>query len=251
LIDSRLEALVNPFSNLKSESPENIDQVQFEKDEAVEKAVHTYFLLPFAFKAQGLDDYLPENIMQKYISPLETNVLTPPQISLFIQRLKKQATGWQYFHELTGYFISRQIQDSYNNGHNDFVLELNNSEIYNLIRLQGTEENPLKLKIVGDAGSWLGYQSEYCEYDINGDVGENCGNESRNSIYRIKGNINTDSAEFARDCIFEIEGKPLFQGKSQGWAGSAKDCKFITSNYETAKMIAPTLGEGNELVYKK
>ena len=246
-----LDTLVNPFGDLKSESPDNINKANVETDPALEHALKTYFSMSFPRTSDVFKEDLPEKVMNDYISPLELNVLTPMQISLFVQRLKKQATGWQYFHELTGYFISRLIQDSYENGHNNFVLNVGDSEIYNLIRLQGTEENPLKLKIVGDAGSWFGYQSKHCEYDIDGDVGENCGNESRNSIYRIKGNINTDSAEFARECIFEIEGKPLFQGKSQGWAGSAKDCKFITSNCETAKMIAKTLEDGNELVYKK
>ena len=94
-----------------------------------------------------------------------TETVTPADITAFLQTTIKHEQHNEYCWR-TGLFISKLMQNSYEAGHNDFILNTTAlKEIHNLgCDLTGTEERLIKLTIIGNTGDWCGWGSRNLSY---------------------------------------------------------------------------------------
>lgn len=128
----------------------------------------------------GSDLYLME-------CPLE-DVLTPEEINQFLQMTIIYENARDY-ERASGQFITKLIQNSYDEGFNNFELNVNNSMEMLGYRLQGDSSNLMRMKIFGNLNR--GYclsSTNYLVCTIYGDVGERSANSCKNSVFNVFGN---------------------------------------------------------------
>ncbi len=101
-------------------------------------------------------------------------VLSPQDIDIFM-------TATIPYEELNlysnrGAFFSVLIQNSYNAGHNNFVLHTANLQPVHMFCsfLQGREENLLRVEIHGDVGQSFAHASTLCDIGVYGNIWESC-----------------------------------------------------------------------------
>ena len=126
------------------------------------------------------------------ITPID-EVLQPQEINQFLQGTIVYDTSR---HDdgnavMTGCFITRLIQNSYNAGYNGFMINtelLTNPLSFLGDKLQGTSEDHLRLDIKGDLYNSPGFGSEYCHFKVGGNAGYfDLGWYARNSVFTLYG----------------------------------------------------------------
>ncbi len=136
---------------------------------------------------------LPDSTWQ-YNKPLPEDILTPEQISAFMQTTTILYKNQETYEDRTGIVISRIIQNSYDAGYNKFKLEIPACGIGRMAmrgvgyELKGEKNRPLELTIEGTVGIW-------------------CGNYAENAIFNIKGDAIGSLAAFAKNSTFNVTGK--------------------------------------------
>ncbi len=142
-----------------------------------------------------------EDIIQQ-----ETAILRPAKIDEFLQKTKYFEDHMRYKYN-TGLFISKLIQSSYNNGYNDFELNIKDLDQINSLGryLKGDKDNRIRIKLIGDAGNATGAESEHCEFIVEGNVDKAYGNNATNSFFYTTGNVDDWCGSNAIDCSFYIE----------------------------------------------
>jgi len=177
---------INPFLNQKSQhQPEKESKVEYEKDPLIEKTIELY------------DEQKPCWILtDKDKTDFET--LNPLQIDTVLQKiLQKDEKPFS----MTGPFLSKLIQKSYDNGHNYFTLNTQDTRIEKIgSHLSSEIENPLRLTVNGNAGSYFGENSFNCAFWVKGDVAGLCGRKSHGCIYNIDREIGFSPEKFG--CTF-------------------------------------------------
>jgi hypothetical protein len=245
-----MKAIVDPFDNLQSKEPDKQENVESDLDEKVQK---TYGL----YSKDGYDinfGYFQE--LRRLLKSFRLETLTPAQINHFLQKIKETAYESRLQNGATGYFFSRLITLSYLSGHDQFVLDTGDTKIDNLCYLlMARKDNPIKVIVNGNVGTFFGGGSKFCDYVVNGDSLDNffgessyncryevnnvtrgCGSDSKNSFYKIKGNAGPGFAADAEDCVFDIDGKVQISPFELNGQPTAKNCKFIANAaYETLK----------------
>jgi len=127
--------------------------------------------------------------------------------------------------ELTGMLISKLIQKSYDNDHNNFILTTQDEETENICyNLKGTYENPIKIKIQGNLGRWGGWKAEYIHLDVKGDVRNKFGKAMKHSRCNIEGKIESSFGVEAHHCLFTTPNKETHERmlkdiKERYWEG--------------------------------
>ncbi len=128
-------------------------------------------------------------------------VLSPPKIDHFLQ-LTSIDRDWGYQYKV-GPFIARLIQNSYNAGHNNFILSTYDlPKIRDLGYFSGTEENPLCIQTKGDLDSYYGVDVQYASLTIEGDVDLSFGYRAKDSTFTFNGQIPMDEDIRAENCTF-------------------------------------------------
>jgi len=250
---------INPFNNQKSDKePEKEGKVEFENDTSIEKTLDHYRQM----------DHTNWPASVRFLHDFEPELLTPNQINTLLQKIIQETPKQKMEHYITGMIITQIIQESYEKGHNKFMLTTKDTRIQNIGHsLKGTPENPVRISIQGNTGNQLGYHSKKCRYDINGNTEKDCGTHSKNCKYNIQGNVTELCGDGSRNCIFLIKGnakeflgdnstncKYYIKGNLKGnfHAFESKDCTFLTPNkrsYKKIEMIAKRDGEGNKIIY--
>jgi hypothetical protein len=105
-----------------------------------------------------------------------------------------------------GLFLSKLIIDSYNQGFNNFELNIFGNCDYLGYYLCGTPENRLKLNISGDCGSNLGICSSFVDYDITGSIGNYFGAKSENITLKLIGNCGDCCGIISKNFALELYG---------------------------------------------
>ena len=140
------------------------------------------------------------------IRSLEKAVLNPSEINEFLQTVLKEY-GDELDKRKTEFYINCLLQDSYDAGNNNFVLNTGDSQMNHLgYMLKGTDEKKLEITIKGDVGYKCGYSSTNSSFTIEGNVREWCGKSSNNSSFAIRGNVGESCGDISKDSSFTIKG---------------------------------------------
>jgi hypothetical protein len=118
-------------------------------------------------------------------------VLRPDEIESFLLSTIPHE-GHIGYAAFTGAFITRLIEKSYKEGHNNFVLRTDLCEkplCYVGSFISGKKERPLNIKVFGSLGAECAGLAAWSNYSISGDAGYCYGSSSRNSTHYIGGDI--------------------------------------------------------------
>ena len=147
----------------------------------------------------------------------------------FVDQINTYSNHKNYFR--SGWFISALIQDAYDAGHNDFLIDLStigtevvqiggflNGQINDKIRVNiigsnsgyetiGLDAHRVSFKIKGDVGHTCGAGTSNSDFEIKGSAGQFCGSHSHDSNYLISGDVKIKCGSHATDSVFTIGGK--------------------------------------------
>jgi len=162
---------------------------------------------------------------------IDDEVLTPKEIRILTSVLMAYGPP-----EYTGEYINNLIMNSYNDGHNNFRLDLQFAPdlkyvLYNHDhRIMGTENNPIIVEINGDlSGSYMLFALRYANVTINGNPA--CAGEvGRDISVIVNGNVSYHLGSSCLDSNFFVSGSV---GGSRGDASA--NCTFRTSSKSTLK----------------
>lgn len=114
--------------------------------------------------------------------------LSPVQIDSFLKATVEFADTRAY-EAHTGRFINRLVQNSYNSGHNNFILNTSGLPLLNdmCTYLQGTQKRKLEINLTGNVGYHCGSHSHNLTLTVHGDVQEYFGDFSEYGIFTIHG----------------------------------------------------------------
>lgn len=197
---------VDPFAGKpKGSSPERIGEVDIENDPLVEKTFEAYNSLDLGFST------LEKNC--KRVFQLQLDVLNPVQIDKVLQRIIMHGEKEQ--REITGFFLSKLMQNSYYEGYTDFTLTTTDEGISHLgYDLKGNPNRKLNVHVMGNTDTHFGFLSEYCLFTLEGSTGNLCGADSNSSSFLIKGNTGHWCGYQSKQSLFTL-------GRSTGdWCGN-------------------------------
>lgn len=229
-------------SNFSAEAEEERSVEQF-GDNPVSAVLKEYE----AFLGKYNEYQKMENLMQWFKDQIQnqSDILTPAEINLFLQATIGFEERKKYS-ELTGIFITRLIQNSYNAGHNNFKLNTKNRKGLHYFGsfLEGKEGNPLTIYGEGDVGHLCFNSAEHIIFSIKGNVGQQCGHYATNSIFSIRGDVRFELGYSATHCTFLIEGN---LGDRGSWM--AKKSTFKTPNEKTLEKLRRDVPINNTIIY--
>ncbi|MBI4453216.1 hypothetical protein HY636_01080 [Candidatus Woesearchaeota archaeon] len=161
-------------------------------------------------------DYIKENVKE---------VLTPADINAFLQAtIIYEDNKW--YSRRTGEFISQLIQNSYEAGYNNFILNTTKSIIYLGLELKGCPERRISVYIDGDTGIFCGEKASYSSFIINGNMDGGGCTLANNSAFTINGTIVQNLfGHNATSCIFKTSNKETL-GKLIDYAGIDSKNKY-------------------------
>ncbi len=106
--------------------------------------------------------------IKKFTKKMLPEIISPEDINTFVRLVKPGI----YFRLAMGHFLSRLIQNSYDDGNNNFLLDLKQLPKVNYLgsAFTGTEENPLTVTVEGDVGWNLCHDARNANLTIHGHV---------------------------------------------------------------------------------
>ncbi len=135
-----------------------------------------------------------------------TEVLTPEDLNLFLQMIPFVSGESIEDRDTSNFFTSKLLNNSYNAGHNNFVLDFTNQGLSGCgHRLFASKENPLKLMVYGHTIA-SGQNAENVHFEFNGNDTGWCGYQSVDSKYRIMGNVGYLLGGYSTNCYFLVKG---------------------------------------------
>ena len=144
-----------------------------------------------------------------YINENVKEILTPSEINAFLQTTTVYEDNKRYSRR-TGEFISQLIQNSYDAGHNNFVLNTTKSMSYVGLELEGCPERMIYIYINGDIGTCCGDKASYSSFIINGNLEIGCGLFANNSTFTINGTFDQSLFGYkATTCSFKTPNKEI------------------------------------------
>jgi len=243
---------INPFEKKpKGKTPDELAEVELETDDTIDRTLKVYQRL----------DFLKNADREPYgIPTLELEILTSSQINLFLQKIIAVTPMEEVNAGRTGDFLTKLIQDSYNNAHNSFVLDTQDAQIGDLgYGLKGKEDNTLEVTIKGSVGEYFGWESKQSIFTIKGNVRDNCASHSEKSTFNIEGYAGDQLGKSSQHSSFHIKGDVgewcgsqseyssfTIEGNFQiccGWM--SEHSTFQSSNKETYKKLKIVVGEEN------
>ncbi|MFH1637421.1 MAG: hypothetical protein ABIB71_03280, partial [Candidatus Woesearchaeota archaeon] len=149
------------------------------------------------------------------------HVLKPEEINAFLQ-YTTIFEEYRHYRKNTGPTISKLIQNSYDSGHNNFVIEITTPQGLQFLASEiSGKEKPLAVTVTGHAGFCLGYKAENAVFNILGDAGERCGCMARNSVFRTPHRQNLEEINNSLVTNYKNELYLLHEGgkEEQIWQG--------------------------------
>jgi len=247
-----LEAIVNPFKGLESESPDNVKKVELIQDENVRIALEKYDEALHEFKSR-INEPTFSSLM--ITAGQKVPPLTPAQIDHVLQIISaSRETPMLIFED----YVEWRLYHSYKAGHRKFVLNFRDYLPYK-IHLDAVEDGATIVVNGNSPTAWwsdIGQGSKNVTYIINGKVGrdigsdtarctffansdiDECGKHSGLGKFYIKGNINelgnsSEESKFSvignvKNCgINARHSEFLIKGSCDYIGNYAENCKFI------------------------
>ena len=169
-------------------------------------------------------------------SSLNLPIFEPPKIDLVLQSLLRIPC------EKTcdiGIYISVLIQNSYDTGHNDFVLHTQNAPLDCLCAwIRGTESEPVKITVYGDTGISTGGRSEWCSVRQEGSAQDKYFQESKNDEIFISGTASFFPLIRAYDVAFKTNNQTTFDYVKKEIHERLNDLNFRPYNLHLALIDA-------------
>ncbi len=239
----------NPYAGLPL--PDTVRE-QTKKDSELSDVIGEYAkIIETGWKKNLNNRDEKKDMVHKPIRPLSSD-----KINKFIKNTRYFKDFDHNYMELTGRFISRLIQSSYNANNNDFDIRLDPDVSWEYIaaNLKGEKDNPIRINIFGDLGDDLGYNAKYVDIKLEGSAGAGVGVWSENSKFDVLGDVNAFLGAYAKKSRFVIHGNSTYKGRENysmkfilgcsrrdndceeyGAAESAEDCTFLFhGNYKNS-----------------
>ncbi len=189
-------------------------------------------------------EYFMEHIIYPESRPLyDVNHSFPPeQVSSILQIMTKYEKH-RYYRRAAGLFINRLVQNSYNNGHNDFHLQIY-SPIHDFCHklLGGIKKQPLRLAVEGDLGRHFASSCKDVSVTVDGNLDMYCCKNAERSQFIIQGRAGECCALNAKHCTFTLEGDVGYSCGKHAMASA-----FRTSNKRTLDLLIANVGKRNQL----
>jgi formylmethanofuran dehydrogenase subunit C len=135
-------------------------------------------------------------------------VLLPKEINQVLQLTKSYSHDWNYQFYACGFFTSL-LENSYNFGHNNFYLNLEDFPLIDYL-CHGISSkrilSPMKIKIDGDVGSEFGFGSTDINIILNGFASNNFLEDSMYSKAIVLGNIGNSAFLDAKESSIFVKG---------------------------------------------
>ncbi len=126
-----------------------------------------------------------------------TKVLSPSEIHKFLLLSTTVPSE-----DLFGEFIGRLIQNSYDAGYNDFTFDIRSHEAVLGCHLKGTQENPVRLKVLGDLAARSLSGCKYVNVNHEGNLGDLSLIGTWYSTFHFNGSIGKESGIDVSNCTF-------------------------------------------------
>ncbi|HII15425.1 MAG TPA: hypothetical protein HA362_03860 [Nanoarchaeota archaeon] len=133
---------------------------------------------------------------------LNLPALTPYQISSFLEATSRYEAEINYNY-ITSLFLTHLIRESYNAGHNGFVLNIYKPLNQLCRKLKGKEGDPIEITINGDLGGFFAEDARDISVKA-GDIGIYCAVEGRRVSIEAR-NVGGDCLEKAQHCTVKAE----------------------------------------------
>ncbi len=148
---------------------------------------------------------------KKYLQEMD-DVLSPLEINSLAQLLYHHTPVMRYQGMIAvsttiSLFLTTLIQNSYDSGYNDFILDTAEFPNYKAdfgIGLHGVSQKPLTLLINGDLGRLCFAMARYVKATIQGSVGLECGFAMKNSSIHITGDAQYSCGDSSSHSSFHI-----------------------------------------------
>ncbi len=181
------------------------------------------------------------------------DVLKPKEIDQFL-KTTTQYEQHSAYQKLTGTYITRLIQNSYNKGNNNFTIDKTDTGAleYFLSHAEGYEERPLNVKIKGDIGTFSGLGMQNCNIEVDGNVNKEFAIMSYGCDITIRGDAGNNLGEDAENTTFTVYGsigKDCGGNQARSTIGAAQECIFKTPNQETLDTMLEDVEEGNTIIF--
>ena len=162
------------------------------------------------------DTFLRQNVEE---------VLLPCDLNLFLQQTRNYENN-PHYQTNTGLFISQLIQNSYDAGNNEFVLDVHFLKPINFLayNVSGTEERKVRAVVKGEVGNFCMKNAQHSIFTI-GTAGNWCGEDATYSTFTIE-KAGVRCGRRAQHSIFTIE-------ETGDWCGEhAHHSNFKTHNQQ-------------------
>jgi len=233
-----LEALVNPFKGLESETPDQIEKLKVEKDELVERVLSQYN--PKLKWEDSPDEPNAYTLLQE----MNFETLTPVQIDIVLQKIIALSENQLFLQQsfYSGLFLSKLIQKSHDAGNKQFVLHTNESQICNLCM----ELKDSDVLVYGNVGNSFGRDSENCNFKVSGDAGLSFGAGAKKCNYWLDGQAD-GIAIGSKECTFVLRKKTQDKLCSLG----SDDCTFYCTDIDVyLDMLTRVRGINNKVEFQ-
>ncbi|HLC71325.1 MAG TPA: hypothetical protein VJI32_04915, partial [Candidatus Nanoarchaeia archaeon] len=172
-------------------------------------------------------------------APVEINALVQAAV-----RFEKHPHTYEVF----SLFVTRLIQNSYTQGHNNFVIT---NDLPNILwdffggELCGKEERPLHLEMDGNVCDGFFHLAKYVHVRLDGDIRGECGKQSEFSSFEITGSVGS-CAERARNSIYTLN---AIRKSNYRIEEEPVECTFRTPNEQIIPRLLAGIPAGNRIVY--
>jgi len=241
-----LETTINPFDKKDGKEPEKIDEIIFEEDEEVKKAIDLYkkilkpteelndifgspvsIELPFLFIYDSLPSVEPTKmnyLLQKLVDIEPDNYLGEYITALILKAEGRYQTDGEI--KFRG-DINLDIKGKPLCGLGNMIA----GDRYVIDHLSYLPESLLKLNVRGDLGRDTGMGAGHINFNIQGSC-ENVARKAEFCIFNVSGNIGSIFASkyctFIMDDYFEVESRKDYMPEG---------CTFKTKNLDTYKRL--------------
>jgi hypothetical protein len=181
--------------------------------------------------------------LEEFIAKLErdnlmindpTSILTPKELDVFVTVSEVFKDNVQYKHNFS-HFLDVLIRNSYNEGNNNFYLDFTNLHFlhYLLHHFRAKEDNPLKMTVCGNFGSFIAKASTNVNLVLDGNCNFLFGQKSSNLTAYVTGNVGR-SFGFKSDNMTAIIGGDYGDNFKYGFNNSTV---YVNSNLEKSGFL--------------
>jgi hypothetical protein len=236
----KLEAIVDPFSDLSSKSPDKQDKIEVQKDGLVELAFSKY-------KQVIAPSSLVWDSVVKQFRIHELKPLAPGQLNMLLQKMINYRLRDFRTDLFPGRFFTYMIKKTYMNGNYKISIDTGDTSIRNLgTGLTSSPAAMMHLTINGNVGGEFAAGSSDIKYHVKGDVGM-FGANPKFCDFVIEGDVKS-GAICSDNSRFDIRGD--FEGYARA---SCNNCTFVVHDDETytklKKRLSMIWNNHNTIIY--